>query len=506
MRQSQLILSNTFILWLCNVLSIFPPLILVPFLIQTLGESGYGAYTLIWSLFMAIEQFQKSLQSGVVKYCSAYLAKKDISGVNRILSTSFVYSIFLALIAFISFLFISLVYNDPSAQIKHSLLIISLFMLLLVPITPYVAIVQARQRFFIESSIALLFKYLSLGFIYVWFIFVSPSLIALIIVMATSLLISRLINIPISHKLVAGLKTNLRLFDKGDFRLIAAFGSATILASICLALNSTGLRWLMDFLESKSFVAHLAIIMTPTILLSQIVSAMTVTIMPATSAYASTGNTRMLGELLIRSMRYVAILISAACLASGLLLKSAFLLWLGPDYTFLAPYALAVFISMGFMLSTSTIHHMLKGLAKLKTVIFIYFVALVVMTFCATLILYVIGKSSYLSVTIGLSAGYISCALLHILKGAKAVSVSQSDLLRRVYYRAPSAAVILYFLGKVLSSALAFNHIWQSVLITLGALLIFAFVCFRFIATKTEKDQFSELLLLFRKRISPISL
>ena len=36
------------------MLLLFPQLILVPFLIRTIGESGYGVYALVWPLLMFI--------------------------------------------------------------------------------------------------------------------------------------------------------------------------------------------------------------------------------------------------------------------------------------------------------------------------------------------------------------------------------------------------------------------------------------------------------------------
>ena len=84
MRQSHLILSNAAIIWTTRVLQLLPQLFLVPYLIGTIGDTGYGIYALIWSLIMSIEQLQKSLQSGVVKYSAGFLAQGRMEEVNKV--------------------------------------------------------------------------------------------------------------------------------------------------------------------------------------------------------------------------------------------------------------------------------------------------------------------------------------------------------------------------------------------------------------------------------------
>ena len=99
MRQSHLILSNAAIIWVARILLLVPQLILVPYLIGTIGESGYGIYMLVWGLLMSVDLLEQSLQTGVVKHSAAFLAKDCIDEVNKIVSSSFIYSIILAIIA-----------------------------------------------------------------------------------------------------------------------------------------------------------------------------------------------------------------------------------------------------------------------------------------------------------------------------------------------------------------------------------------------------------------------
>lgn len=104
MRQSQLILSNAVIMWAARVLLLFPQLILVPYLIGTIGESGYGVYALVWSLMIPIERLQMALQQGVVKYAAGFLAEGRTHEVNKVVSSHSMDSLLLADLANVAFL------------------------------------------------------------------------------------------------------------------------------------------------------------------------------------------------------------------------------------------------------------------------------------------------------------------------------------------------------------------------------------------------------------------
>ena len=51
----------------------------------------------------------------------------------------------------------------------------------------------------------------------------------------------------------------------------------------------------------------------------------------------------MLQELLIRGMRYTMMLVLPGLLAAHFLMRGVLALWVGPEYVFLAPYALVLF-------------------------------------------------------------------------------------------------------------------------------------------------------------------
>jgi O-antigen/teichoic acid export membrane protein len=494
MRQSHLILSNASVMWVTQVLKLVPQLIFVPYLIGTVGEVGYGAYALVWSLLVSIDQMERSLQSGVVKYSAAFLAQGQIDNVNKVASSSFVYSIILSVIACAGIILAGGFYNDPSGQIGIALVVVGIMVLFIFPLTPYVSVIQSRQFYYVGAVADTLSKYLSLLVIIAWFSFVNPSVEALIIIMAVMLFLSRLIQAPIAHYFVPGLVNSPRLFDRESFHLIASFGAATVLASLCLAVNSTGIRWLMDALVSTKFIAHLAIMLMPGMLLSQVIGAMTITIMPAASAYEATGNHGMLQELLIRGMRYMAIISLGGLTAAGLLMQNVLKVWVGPGYMYLAPYALALFAGEAFMQSSSISHHMLKGIGRLRAVVFIYFIGLVIVPVGLIFAIFNIWHNPYVAVTAGLIAGQLVSGSLNIGFCTKAVRADLSRVFLRVYAQPLAVAALVWLPVVGIVTFSGFDGLIARALISVIAVLLFFSSCYFFIATPVEKKQAVEMM------------
>lgn len=489
MRQSHLILSNAAVMWATQVLQLVPQLILVPYLIGTIGESGYGVYALVWSLMISIEQLQSSLQQGVVKYSAGFLAQERIDEVNSVVSSSFVYSIVLAGIACAGMLVAAAFFKDPSGQISSVLVVVGIMILLIGPTTPYIAVIQSRQRYYVGAIAGTVAKYGSLLAVAAWFHMVKPSVEALIIIMAGSIFLARLVQVPVAYRLVPGLHNRLSLCNRQHLRLIISFGGMVVLIGLFLTLNSTGVRWLMNALASTAFVAHLAIMLMPSGLLSGIVEAMTITAMPATSAYQATENYPMLQELLIRGMRYSMILLLAGLLTAFLLMRNVLGVWVGGDYVFLAPYALALFAGNAFMLSTSISHHMLKGLGKLRAVVLIYLIGLVIVPVGLILGVFHVFGNPYIAVTVGLTAGQMVCGCLNIRFCIKAIHASLRELFIRVYAQ-PLAVVTM--IGAPVFGIVTFigwDGLVARILLSVLAVLLFFGGCYASISTVSEQQE-----------------
>lgn len=504
MRQSYLILINTAVIWVNRVLLLVPQLVLVPYLIGKIGENGYGIYALIWSLMIGIDRLEQSLQQGVVKYSAALLAENRLNEVNRIVSSSFVYSIILAFLAS-TCIFVGALLSVPKSELETALFVLVALTLLIIPLTPYIAVLQALQYYFVGVFADTISKYISLAAILVWFKLATPSAGAAIIIMASMLLLSRISQVPLAYRFVPGLQNRPSLFNRDAFILIFAFGGMTVFIALCGIANSTGVRWLMGLLVSTSFVAHLAIMVMPSSLISQIVLAMTITIMPATSAYEATGNIVRLRELLIRTMRYTAIVVLVPLLFAMLLVKEVLALWVGPDYIFLAPYTMGIFVSMVFLLASSSAHHMLKGLGRLRITVVIALLGKVIIPIGLLLGVLFVSHDPYIAVTSGLAVGNVVSGVLTVCFSIKVVQAGFFKTLWRAFFE-PSIAMT--FVAAPVFLLIHYAGIdspcMRLCIATIGALVFLIEMYFVF-ATSAERRQAAELVRSFARYITRVA-
>jgi len=488
-------------MWGTRVLLLFPQIILVPFLLRSIGDSGYGVYALLWPLLVSIDQLGTSLQQGVVKYSAAFVAQKRIEDVNRIVSSSFIYSMIIAGTLFCAILTISVILVHDG-RMQSSLVVVAIAVLLLVPFTPYVAVIQSQQRYYVGALCETISKYLAILGVIVWFRFVGSSVQSALTIMAGMLVVSRLVQVPIAYRLIPGLRNHPGASNKESLKQIATFGGISVVIGLCLMGNSTGVRWLMGVLISPTFVAHFAILLTPSLLLSQVVSPMTTIVMPVASAYDASGKSTILQDMLIRGTRYTTILVLAGVILSIFCMPSLLTLWVGHEYSFLAPYALALFLCTAFMQSTATIHQMLKGVGYIGVAALASAIGLVLVPIPAVLGLYYCWREPYVAVCAGLGLGYGILGILHLVLGVRAFGVSPMELLRRAYGEPLAAAIVVLVVAYLWTWYRGFPSGIEVFAVALVSLMLYSLACFLLVATRQEREQIKDVLRSLQRQIA----
>ncbi len=470
MLQSKLILSNAVAIWGCRLLLVLPQLILTPFLLNVIGEDGYGIFVLVWSLFLAIDQLEVSLQSGVIKYSAGLLASGRRNEVNRLLSTSLMYSLAVAVVAVAAISAVSRYWSVEGHDLTIAWFGVGGISFLMVLATPYVGIVKACQRHYIEVIAETLFRMLGVLLIWGWLTWISPSLSAAILISAVMLLLSRLIQVPVALNLVPGLQFSPTLVDLATLRLLLKFGAAAVVVALCSIANDAGLRWLMVFFQGPGFVAHLAVMLIPGAVLMQFARALTVTVLPASSALAASGDGSRLQDLLVRGMRYTTVIACCGFLAAQFLLEDAFRIWLGRDYQFLVPHTLGVITAVSIRMSAMIARPILMGVGRLRPAVSIAILADAVVPLSVVGVLCLFESDPYFTVTTGLIAGNLLWALLCCGYAAHAIRLRLIDIAARIYGPNLLATLVAWMFGWVLLTVSANESL-------VVRLVVFGLVC-----------------------------
>jgi O-antigen/teichoic acid export membrane protein len=501
MKQAHLIAVNTLIIWGTTVLQMIPPLVMVPFLVRSLGDSGYGEYALIWSLLLAIEQLEASLQSGGIKYGAAFLAQGRIGELNKVLSASFVFSLGLGIIAAAAVVLSGFAGFGSSRSMTTSLVIVAVMMMGLAPTTPFLGIIRAKQRHFVNSLAAIAAQYAGLALTFLWFRLVGPSVEALIAILASTLLVSRLAQLPLAYRLVPGLQNRPRNFDRATLRMIVAFGSAVVVISLCLVANSTGLRWLAGLMVSTAFVAHLSIFLMPGAMMAQVVQAMTITIMPAASAYEASESRPLLRELFLKSTRYTVVLVSAGLVAALVLVRDGLRLWVGRPYEFLAVYVLVNLAGVAVLMSASCAHQMLKGLGALRSVVAAYAVGLVAVPAAIFVGGRMAGLSAYAAVSAGLLAGNTTAAALQLRACGRRLELTWKEFFKRALLEPLAPAAAGLGLAGIASGLGGLGSLTSRAAVAgLAVIMIFGGF-YRVVAGADERRMFRDFVRMVRERL-----
>ena len=422
MQQSRRLIWNSLVIWTMRVLRLFPELLLLPFIIHRLGEGLYGIYILAWSIVPVFDLLQMGMGSGVVKYSAEFFEQGEIEKVNRTLSTSCLLS---SMLGFFSGVIVIIAANmipgwieniggETSDALRFACNIIAIMMIATFPLMPYSGILHSLQRYDIFFVVKVIFVYLRVGLIVCWYLLVEPSFEVLIIISAASYFLSTLCLMFVAYRLVPGLRNRLGLCDISTVRLILGFGTVIFLCAVCAVINESGVRWMMGGLISPAFVGVMAIMLKPPELMKQVVQAMSLSVMPATSKYSARNDTKMLRELFVRGTRYMMLVVTIGMIAVILMTRGVLKVWIGQEYQYLTIYVIILCGAMAVQMSTSGVAHMLQGMGMLKACFTCAVVGPVLLAISSILAIFWITGQGYWAVTIGLSFGQIVSAIMRI--------------------------------------------------------------------------------------------
>ncbi|MGD8786618.1 MAG: hypothetical protein PVJ60_04270 [Phycisphaerales bacterium] len=477
-----------------RLLRILPEVILLPFLIRTIGETGYGVFVLAWSLILTIEALQLDLCSGVIKYGAAHLAQDRITEVNKVLSTAFIVSAIFGGISCICICILAGFFGSNMVDLAFSLTMIALMVLIMLPTIPYIGIMLARQRYDVNAALDTAFAYIRVLLIILWFSLAGPSLKALMVISVMTRTLGRLVHVPIAHLIVPGLRNRISLFDLRNCRALILFGGVITLCTLFLAVRSTGMKWIMGALVSTAFVAHMAIIYIPIELLSRIVLGMTLTVMPTASKHKAIENETVLQELLMRGTRYTTILCCGSFILAFFLLKPVIILWLGNEYVHLARYMLVLFGAAAFQMTSSCAHHMLRGMGCLRIAFVNSFIGQALLPVGITLLFLFWLGNPYWAFTWGMALGYVTYGIMQLVSCSCVLRMN----FRRFFFSAYAEALlvsgisftVLYTLVEVFRT----NKLIHLIPLTLTGLVITSGCFYVLFSTQKEKILAKEMI------------
>ena len=334
---------------------------LIRFFLSQLGESRYGIWVLIGSIFQYRRLLDMGMNSSIDRYIPVSLARRDDDAIQRVISTSL---FFFTLLAFVLGLMTLLLYDNIGAWFTISpdmvgtagvlVLIVGSSFVLSMPLQVSSALLCGLQRYDIlnltEFSMLLLRTLLL-----VILLGQGYGLLTIGLVYGTGEILVKFVQFAFVKKLLPDVSISIRSIDFKLLKEMLAYGINTCLyrTGSLLILKATDL--VIAVYIGTAEVSQFAVAIAGILLLSQLLRAFATAIKPAVSDLDARDEHSRVREISFLMQKYsLLMIIPAACFL--IMMGREFLqVWVGEKFQ--DP---SVVNSLGIVLAILTVGHCLR--------------------------------------------------------------------------------------------------------------------------------------------------
>lgn len=342
-------------------------LLTVPYVVNELGEEGFGTYSLVLTLFFLQLGFGKAS----TKYVAEYWSKRDTGRINRILGTTLlVYSMIGCLGVLVTELSLGWLL-EAALRIPPDLVPVSrtafqiggLGFLTGQIATAFRAIPAGLQRFDIVNKITITLNTLSTLLTVIVLMFGGGLLCVVLVRLAINLL--RILAFLLAAKnLIPSLHLGYHL-DRSVLSELAGFESFTVVNQLADRASFELTRFLVGSLLGVSAVTYYVVPMDLTSQVHRFLDHFTSMLFPLSSELIGTGKWSKLRKMYFKATKYVVILSTLAYLPFVLLSLGILDVWMGQGFADRSSLTLAVLAFSHYLLSFRvTTYHVLNGIGK----------------------------------------------------------------------------------------------------------------------------------------------
>jgi O-antigen/teichoic acid export membrane protein len=293
---------------------------LIRFFLAQLGESRYGVWVLIGSIFQYRRLLDMGMNSSINRYIPVGLAKGDKEAIQRILSTSL---FFFSVVAFVFILLSLVIYfnigdwfsiaSDMVGTAGLLVLIVGTCFAVAMPLQLSSALLSGLQRYDVLNLAELIILLLR-SILIVVLLQRGFGLLTMGLVFGISEIAVRLVQFAFARKLLVRTPIKLKSIDFGLLKEMLAYGINTFLYTMgALILFKASDVVIAMYLGTKE-VSQFAVAIAGVVLLSQFLRAFTAAVKPAVSDLDARDDHRRVREISFLMQKYsLLLIIPAAC-------------------------------------------------------------------------------------------------------------------------------------------------------------------------------------------------
>ena len=367
------IVRNVFSNWAGYVVNITVSFFISPFIVHTLGNTGYGIWVLVGSLTGYLGILDLGMRPAIVKFVSRFKAIGDDLMINKIVNTMLLAFSTIAVLVVLASIVVS--YYAPKivavpveyqSQFRLIIIIMGLNIAASFPFGVFNAVLNALQRFDLNNIIEISVFLARSAFI-VLFLKLGGGLVSLGIIILMASLISFLLKARLCLNINKSMEINLKHANKDTMKMITGFSVYTFVIGIAGRINFQTDSIVIGTFLSPEAITFFAIGATMIDYLSNLVSHMSMTITPIASGFDATRDYERMKKLLFIGTKYCMIIILPIGMTFIILGNTFISLWMGPEYGKSSGLVLTILMCANFgYLSQFVSGSIFYGLGKVK--------------------------------------------------------------------------------------------------------------------------------------------
>ncbi len=375
MSTARTIFKNVLSNWVGYAINAIVSFFIAPFIVHSLGNTGYGIWTLSASIVGYLGILDFGIRPAIVKYVSHYHTLKDPDNLNAVMSTVFYVFcglglIVLALTGVVAF-FANSLFEVPELKqgvFQIVVLIVGVNLAISFPFGVFEAVLAALQRFEIRNAIQIA-NLLLRTVVVVIVLNNGGEVIALAVIALCSSFVGFIAKAIACYKALPSLHIKWDLKSRATLKTILSFSVYAFLMGISMRISFQTDSIVIGAFLSASAITFFAVGANLVEYLTGIVSQVTTTITPVASALNARNAIDKMQILLITGSKYLLLIILPVG-TTFIILGDVFIsLWMGTEYREPSSAVLTILtISYFGYLTHFMAASILYGLGRLKVI------------------------------------------------------------------------------------------------------------------------------------------
>ena len=365
--------KNVFSNWIGYVVNIVVSFFMAPFMVHSLGNTGYGIWVLVGSLTGYLGVLDLGLRPAVVKFVAKYRALGDDLTVNRVVNTILLILSGVAAIVILTSLVISYfsvdIFKIPDefhGQLRLIIIIVGLNVAASFPFSVFSAMLSAIERFDLVNAVQIT-AFLLRTVLLIIFLKMGGGLVAVGVIVLAAGVAEFLLKARLSFKHYPTLQLDRSLADRDTFKMVAHFSTYAFVINIASRITLQSDAVVLGAMMSAEAITSFAIGSTMIDYLLAMISYMSSVLLPMASVADAQQDFDQLRRLLVIGTKYCVAVILPVSFAYIVLGETFITIWMGAQYGPASGKVLSI-LTIGYFgfLSQFVANVIFIGLGKLK--------------------------------------------------------------------------------------------------------------------------------------------